>query len=523
MLFISNNKKIDAVIKKLQPSLKLKINVERDFDGGLNDVFEKRPDVVFIQNQIAGVTGESVARHIQLLLGGAAPKFIFIHDGDAKAKPKKGLYEYLIDLSQSEETVAANILEKLNLLLGLQWQNIFVTSLFQGVDYEAFTPVPEPPREPVSSFSFDVVPGMEAVVPVPSPAVSPLSLKSEIAPDESFVVIRETDGQRSELFYEECRGGAQGTTTAIGNNSGAEGFSASSEAAIPAINRDLSAAAPEASTPAVTGSVAAETEISWPDAVKSGGGAKIKPYPVENHSPPFKSALADQIPRFTAAASSVIAAELPTNSFAASEGMTEEVPSVMAQEKLQWVFEGEPSLKKSTWKWYQVVEILLVLCLLLGGWYLIKQKPHPAEPVADEVNLLKSAAVPPITQESEPAGQKPLTVALPSFIPSSGLDPAFAAQNPGWERYLGDGSEFRLFRENGRLKAVQVKANKGRVISDSLLKSMLVELTGANEYRVKSREKKLGFLVSHATVNGKAEMLMYTKKSALHAVVVSLD
>ena len=523
MLFISNNKKIDAVIKKLQPSLKLKINVERDFDCGLNDVFEKRPDVVFIQNQIAGVTGESVARHIQLLLGGAAPKFIFIHDGDAKAKPKKGLYEYLIDLSQSEETVAADILEKLNLLLGLQWQNIFGTSVFQGVNYEAFTPAPEPPREPVSSFSFDVVPGMETVVPAPSPAVSPLALKSEIAPDESFVVISETDGQRTELFYEECRGVAQETTTVIGNNSGREVFSASSEAATPAINRELFAAVPETPAPAVTGSVAAEAEIAWPEAVKSGGRAKKTSPPDKNPSAPHKSPPADQYPLATAAATAAIDEKMPINSFAVPGMVTEEVPPAMAQEELQWVFEGEPSLKKSTWKWYQVVEILLVLCLLLGGGYLIKQKPHPTEPVADEVNLLKSAASPPITQESEPAGQKPLTVALPSFIPSAGLDPAFAAQNPGWERYLGDGSEFRLFRENGRLKAVQVKANKGRVISDSLLKSILVELTGANEYRVKFREKKLGFLVSNATVNGKAEMLMYTKKSALYAVVVSLD
>ena len=108
MLFISDNKKIDLVIKKLQPKLKLKINIERDFDCGLNDVFEKRPDVVFIQSQIAGVTGESVARHIQLLLGGTAPKFILVHDGDTKAKPKKGLYEYLIDLSQSEKVVVTD-------------------------------------------------------------------------------------------------------------------------------------------------------------------------------------------------------------------------------------------------------------------------------------------------------------------------------------------------------------------------------------------------------------------------------
>jgi len=525
MLFISNNKKIDAVVKRLQPRLKLKINIERDFDCGLNDVFEKRPDVVFIQNQIAGVTGESVARHIQLLLGAAAPKFIFIHDGDAKAKPKKGLYEYLVDLSQGEEIVAADILEKLNVLLGSQWQNIFAASVLHGVDYEAFTPTPEPPREPLSSFAFDVVPGIETVEPFPSGSVSPLPLKSEIAPGESFVVISEATGHPSELMYEACNGGgAEETATVFGNNANTEEFSTWSEAAIPALNNGLSAALPETSKQKGTESfvIAGNAEISRPGAVEPAAGVKKTPQPDKN-PPPLMAAPAGLNPLVAAVETSLPAEKLSANSLTAPGVVTEEVPQAMAQEKLQWVFEGEPSLKKSTWKWYQVVELLLVLCLLLGGWYLIKQKSRPAEPVANEVNLLQSAASPTTNQESTPAGQHSLPVAVPSFIPVAGLDPVFAAQNPGWQRYLGDGFEFRLFRENGKLKAVQVKADKGRVISDSLLKAMLVELTGTGDYRVNSREKKLGFLVLNATVIGKAELLMYTKKSATHAVVVALD
>jgi len=504
MLFISDNNKIDAIIKRLQPSLKLKINIERDFDCGLNDVFEKRPDVVFIQNQIAGVTGESVARHIQLLLGGTAPKFIFIHDGDAKAKPKKGLYEYLIDLSQSEKAVVADILEKLHLLLGSQWQNIFVTSVLQGAEYEAVTPAPEAPLDPVSSFAFDIVPGIEPVVPNPTP-------------DESYDVIPPTYGQCPENTFEERSPlDKKGKTTVSGDNFTSEEISAASEAAAPFADGALSAVALQKSRQAGAGS----TVVSG-QAERTTGRVGLPPAAPEDSQSPVAAAAADRNPLATAAPH-LNAADKPS-SLADRGGVPKETPPVNAQKELLWVFEGEPGLKKSNWKRYQFVELLLVLCLLLGGGYFIKQKMQPLQPVAEEVNLLTAAATSPQMQDTAPAAQPPRTVALPSFIPIAGLDPAFALQNAGWERYAGAGVEYRLFRENGKLKAVQVKAEKGHVISDPLLQSILAELTGSAEYHVKSRENKLGFQVSTAHVNGKAEMLIYRKKTAVHAFVVSLD
>jgi flagellar FliL protein len=84
--------------------------------------------------------------------------------------------------------------------------------------------------------------------------------------------------------------------------------------------------------------------------------------------------------------------------------------------------------------------------------------------------------------------------------------------------------EFRLFRSDGRIKAVQVLANPGQSISDSIFKSILIELTGSSDFQVKSNEKKSGYLVSRATVkNNPSEMLIYRSNSAVRAVVVSLD
>jgi len=127
LLFISNSTKIDAIRNALQPFLKVKIDIVGDFDYGLKDVFEKRPATVFIQDHIAGVTGESVARHIQMLLGASAPSFIFMYEGSTKANPIKGLFDYLIDLSQTESKIVVDIQATLKSLLGVsQWEKIYI-------------------------------------------------------------------------------------------------------------------------------------------------------------------------------------------------------------------------------------------------------------------------------------------------------------------------------------------------------------------------------------------------------------
>ena len=99
----------------------------------------------------------------------------------------------------------------------------------------------------------------------------------------------------------------------------------------------------------------------------------------------------------------------------------------------------------------------------------------------------------------------------------------FVSQKPGWERYVGTDFEMRMYRSGGKLKAVQVLATKGHVLSESRLKKILIELTGTDVYKITSHEQKHGFELSHATINRKADLLIYRKKSIVHAFVVSLD
>ena len=81
LLFISDSPKVELIRKELQAVLKVMIDVVTDFDRGMKDVFEKRPATICIQDNIGNVSGESVARHVQMLLGSGAPTFILLHSG----------------------------------------------------------------------------------------------------------------------------------------------------------------------------------------------------------------------------------------------------------------------------------------------------------------------------------------------------------------------------------------------------------------------------------------------------------
>ncbi len=125
LLFISNNPRAELLKVHFQQLLKIRIELLADFDQGLRDVFEKRPVVVCIQEEIAGVTGESVARHIQLLLGGGSPKFILMHEGNEKARALPGLFSYLLDLSIPFEAVCDTLGNQLKSLLGTKWDTLY--------------------------------------------------------------------------------------------------------------------------------------------------------------------------------------------------------------------------------------------------------------------------------------------------------------------------------------------------------------------------------------------------------------
>ena len=109
LLIISNNPKVKLIQKFIQPLIKTEIGLAVDFDDGLNEVFEKNPAAVIIQERIAGVACDSIVRYIRKMLGNDAPSFIMLYEGNVGTTPQVGLFKGFADLQQQDETLISEI------------------------------------------------------------------------------------------------------------------------------------------------------------------------------------------------------------------------------------------------------------------------------------------------------------------------------------------------------------------------------------------------------------------------------
>lgn len=516
LLFITNCTKIDAIKNLLQPLLTVRIDTVADFDYGLKDVFEKRPATVFIQDQITGVTGESVARHIQMLLGNSAPTFIYMHEGSPKAKPIKGLFEYLIDLSQDNAKIVVDIQATLKSQLGAQWDKIFIPpKLGKAVVTHAVTDskvIPAVTDKRVVDFISELDDLGDSSVQNINPEYE-LSLQ-----DDPFEVVSSPHDQLAEMLAETASEEPEKneTTTAAVQQTIPKKTSVSGSAELNITSQQhkqpVSVKQMEM-TVSLQEDLQSALKVITP--VVSDPHTKAEDRPVSISMP--ESAIESPPPQQSSPADFVIVRESPIDD--------------VAPEDLLRVFEGNYYSSSGGWK--RNLTIATFLALSFGGvfWYIFKQKPHLLafipSPSAPSVAVPSVVAPPrPVIAVQKTVStpiQKPKESVLPTFIPKSGVDAAYALNNPGWERYVDATLEYRLFRVADRIKAIQVLGVNKQVISEQKLKTVLSELLGENQYKEKSSEQKHGYRVTQAVVGNKADLLIYRKKAALRAFVVSLN
>lgn len=488
LLFISDSPKAEYIKGVLQPVLKVFIDVVTDFDHGLKDVFEKRPATVFIHDQIGGVTGESVARHIQMLLGNSAPKFILLHTGNGKARAIKGLYEHLIDLSQSNETVAEDIINTLKSLLGVQWGKIYIPPKQAPASVRLSAAVPETSREDADKLVDDFL--------------SDLETTGFSAGDDQLPVASVTD-----KVEEESSGDSQSGSQLKPEN--VPGTFESDRAQ--SINDDL------AELFLMEADKAARNEIPV-----TGSSAVIPPSAESAISTPG-------IKTTRSAPAPVIASPPPAAEFRISQDTLSAEEDIT--EDLLLVFDENYRAESLFLRHSFVIAVVCVVCAA-GGWYLVRHKPELADSLKRRLIPSTTAKQAPVTPPASAPVQRPVpppvrkpevAPSIPAFIPKDGHDGSFSVKNPGWERYIGKRNEFRLFSHTGRMQAVQVLALKGAPIPESLMKSVLQEFVGSQEYRLTSHDTKAGLLIENGKILNKGEVKIYRKNGAVLAFVVSLN
>ncbi len=525
LLFISNSPKMAMIKSKIQPVLKIRVDIVTDFDYGLKDVFEKRPTMVFIQDQISGVTGESVARHVQVLLGSGAPTFIFMHQDSSRFKPIKGLFEHLVDLSQGDSELIADILAVLKSLLGPQWSRIHIaTEVEEAVAETLDIPVPEISSEiplaldePAATADPPEVSKPKRKKPAKSAPVT------ETSPEESEAFI----SKMAEMLVDVAKFPVTADVVAIPTEK--TDADKPSTPAKPKVRRKKNS--PPQPAPPVEPAEQPDKPLPAPVmAPLPEPAVVVVPKPAPKPVPPEIKAPA---PVVQPAAAEQKAAPLPVPPspavFSADSDDDEPVAEGIPQDLLL-AFEDNYRSQARIRRIKIALAVVVVVCLGCA-WYLFTQKPAMPAFLSrkPQPTRIPVAPVKPVPQK--PAFQRPVSTVrvvqaapdpLPSFIPQARPDKSFATQNPGWERYLGAKAEYRVFRSDARIKALQVLALSGEEISSSLLKSILKEFTGSSEYRVVSQEKKSGLDVSRARGNN-SELLIYRNNTIVRAFVVSRD
>ena len=98
---------------------------------------------------------------------------------------------------------------------------------------------------------------------------------------------------------------------------------------------------------------------------------------------------------------------------------------------------------------------------------------------------------------------------LPDFIPRSALDKTYASANPGWERYKGQVTEFKVFREGTSIKAIQVIDRGGNGVPESFMKAALRQVGKNQAFVMETTEKKEGYEIQRGHVAENLKVMYY--------------
>ena len=522
LLFISNSPKMAFIKINLQAMFKVKIEVVTDFDQGLKGAFEKRPAMIIIQDQISGVTGESVARHIQLLLGSSAPVFVLMHEGNRQIKPIKGLFEHIVDLTQPDTKLFENIQIILKTILGAEWKETVIAPKQEtSADFASFA-LPDDNSVDADWLMHDFISEL-AIIDKSSQekTLQPSFLHITQPEEELFKFEFSADSksiQRIKLEVPEVLLQPTQKDTIPTPETPPAQKSPSQEIYVETSLVDEMSVAP------VDAVIAPDTEPGkarqhdlvepkvtihntlMPDTAdvtpKADGGElnPVPPSPADFRITPAPRKIREQIP-----------------------------------EDLLQAFGENYHSQASAWKRLAIV-VFVVIGLGATGWALIKHKPillsfttksPPASPLETAKQVVAiSSAKPSIVAPQKRRHVGAVTLPLPSFISRARRDVIFTTRNPGWERYVDKMYEYRVFRSGDNIKVVQVLAGIGtQTVDNKFFTTVLKEVIGNVAYSVKSQEQKQGYLVQRGTVGQKADLLVYRLKKTgrIRAFVVSLN
>jgi DNA-binding response OmpR family regulator len=141
IILISNDQRAQMLVNHFQPLLDSVIVTATDINKGLKEFFDKRPVVVFIQEELAGTTGEAVAKHIKTLLRHESPRLVLLRNSSAHYLLSQSSCDDFIPLPLPESELLEKFEEQLRKIPLIQWKKTV------SAEMEAGAAEPEPRME----------------------------------------------------------------------------------------------------------------------------------------------------------------------------------------------------------------------------------------------------------------------------------------------------------------------------------------------------------------------------------------
>jgi len=184
---------------------------------------------------------------------------------------------------------------------------------------------------------------------------------------------------------------------------------------------------------------------------------------------------------------------------------------------------GPPPIQWEKKRVKMALAIIAAACVLgAAAFALVRQssRPIPTAAPPSSTAAVRPTPTPPLVP---PTGTQPAP--LPSFIPAQARDAGYSAANPGWERYTSSAREYKIFREQGVMKALQVLDRRNAGIDPAFFTSVLQDLAKVSDYRLESRETKGEFLMKRGRLTPTSHVILYKSRSdkTLHAFVIYFD
>lgn len=463
LLLISDIPRLRKVFKRLGDERDVHLRVATSLEKGAEEMSAEKPTVVFVQTHLSGLSAEILLMHLKKQLGRRRSRFVLLSPPDQVSSEAIKQYHGHLDTTLEDNALFDAARE-------------MISALTAKVKKSAGT---------VEAFSEVVAEQLEAVQTREAVPVAQATASSDLPAQESSLAAP-TVPPRQEPSLEE-QGVVYGSRPKLAVYSE---FTSSFESAV-----DSLPSAQEPLEPKRSGQV-------WNDEYQEIIDADLK-----KKSSPAKSFLVWLVPVLVIV---VVVTVLQHNRSGTKS--VEVAPD--KQEAATGKKPAPPAAPPQAAKQPQAVSPV------------VAQPPAPVAAAAPAKPVVSSAAetqkpagpvpAPTVAEKPAPPHSKAASATaairpakLPDFVPRYGFDKKYGVANPGWERYKGAVTEFKVFREGNSIKAIQVVDRGGRGVPESFMKGAIRQLTSSPSFAVNSSERKDGYEIQRGRLAENLQAVYY--------------